>query len=219
MQNMNKEWIKSLVYSLVKPLRSGKITDKEADGINHSMNNLYPDGEANKFRMTSPFGFVSNVPKGVTGFFQSLFGSGYENILLGLIHHDRPIVNNVGEVVLYSTNESGQQVETKITLTNDGKLVINCSSEMTIECTTATVTAPEVNVNSETATVTATTSAAIVSPLVEIGDGALEKILNGETFQTWFNNHTHIGNLGYPTSKPNEQSIPAHLSAKVKGAK
>ena len=213
------QWLRQFVLSIVKPLRSGKTFDKESDNINQGMDSVYPDGYVNKFRMTSPFGLVSNVPKGITGFFQSLFGSGHENILLGLLHHDRPVVNNVGEVVLYSTNESGQQVETKITLTNDGRLVINCSSEMTIECTVATVTAPEVNVNSETATVTATTSAAIVSPLVEIGDGALEKILNGETFQTFFNQHTHIGNLGYPTSVPNSPSIPAHLSNKVKAGK
>lgn len=219
MNGINKEWIKTLVSSMVKPLRVGKISNKEADGINHSMNNLYPDGEANKFRMTQPFGVVSNVPKGITGFFQSLFGSGYENVILGLIHHDRPIVNNVGEVVFYSTDSSGKQIKTTITLTNDGKLVINCPSELQVVCTKATVTAPDVIVNSENATLNASVKTVINSPLVEVGGGALEKIINGETFMTLYNAHTHAGNLGYPTSPPNTPMTAAQLSAKVKAAK
>ena len=51
---------------------------------------------------------------------------------------------------------------------------------------------------------------------IEIGQGVLEKILNGETFQATFNNHTHIGNAGYPTSPPQEPSLPTDLSLQVK---
>ena len=57
------------------------------------------------------------------------------------------------------------------------------------------------------------------TPLVELGNGTLEKILNGETFQTFFNAHTHTGNLGATTSPPNTPSDVTHLSTKVKGAK
>lgn len=64
-----------------------------------------------------------------------------------------------------------------------------------------------------------TQHAKIISNDVEIGSGVLEKILNGESFQTFFNSHTHVGNMGAPTSPPQLPSDPSHLSTKVKGAK
>jgi phage baseplate assembly protein V len=69
----------------------------------------------------------------------------------------------------------------------------------------------------------AATKTVVKSPLVELGDGVLEKILNGETFQTFFNAHTHpfTGNLGITavTATPSVPSTPIHLSNIVKGAK
>lgn len=55
--------------------------------------------------------------------------------------------------------------------------------------------------------------------LVELGNGTLEKILNGETFQTRFNQHQQLGNLGVPTGVPIVQSPVGDLSTVVKGAK
>jgi hypothetical protein len=40
------------------------------------------------------------------------------------------------------------------------------------------------------------------SPAIELGVNALEAVIKGETFQKIFNAHTHIGNLGAPTSTP-----------------
>ena len=54
---------------------------------------------------------------------------------------------------------------------------------------------------------------------LELGRGTLEKILNGETFQTFFNNHKHLGNAGVPTGPPIVQSGSAELSTVVKAAK
>lgn len=59
----------------------------------------------------------------------------------------------------------------------------------------------------------------VIATSVELGDTASEAVLNGETFQTFFNNHVHVGNLGAPTAPPTSPSIPAHLSTKVKAAK
>ena len=55
---------------------------------------------------------------------------------------------------------------------------------------------------------------------VEIGAGFLEKTVNGETFKTFFNAHTHNGNLSIPTGPPilPMTDIP-HLSLRVKAAK
>lgn len=47
---------------------------------------------------------------------------------------------------------------------------------------------------------------------IELGERAIESVIKGNTFQTYFNNHTHIGNLGAPTSPPVIPSTPDHLS-------
>lgn len=40
------------------------------------------------------------------------------------------------------------------------------------------------------------------SPKVELGEIALEQVIKGNTFQALFNTHTHLGNLGLPTTPP-----------------
>ena len=67
--------------------------------------------------------------------------------------------------------------------------------------------------------VKAATKVDVDAPLVELGDGTLEKILNGETFQARFNAHKHLGNAGVPTGVPIVQSPASDLSNVVKGAK
>lgn len=67
--------------------------------------------------------------------------------------------------------------------------------------------------------VLAATKLDVNAPLVELGDGTLEKILNGETFQAFFNAHKHIGNAGVPTGVPITPSGAAELSNVVKAAK
>lgn len=205
-------WLRNFILSVVKPLKSGKIVKNSDD--NASMDNLYPDGYSDKFKLAQPFGLVSSVPKGVTGFYNSLFGSGHESIILGLLHKLRPNPTGVGETVLYSTTPDGKTIKVKISLKNDGSLVIDAPTTVTVNATTsATVTAPTVTVNASTKT-------DINSPLVELGDGTLEKVLNGETFLNLFKNHRHTGNLGYPTSAPIDAIVDANqLSQKVKAAK
>lgn len=57
------------------------------------------------------------------------------------------------------------------------------------------------------------------APAVELGQGTLEKALNGEAFQSFFNSHTHTSApSGSPTSPPISPSTASHLSAKVKVA-
>ena len=43
-------------------------------------------------------------------------------------------------------------------------------------------------------------------------ENAVEAVIKGNTFQNYFNSHTHIGNLGAPTSTPVVPSTPNHLS-------
>jgi len=47
---------------------------------------------------------------------------------------------------------------------------------------------------------------------IELGEAAAQALIKGNTFQTYFNSHTHIGFLGTPTSPPVVPSTPDHLS-------
>lgn len=47
---------------------------------------------------------------------------------------------------------------------------------------------------------------------IELGEAAFESVIKGNTFQTYFNSHIHLGNLGGPTSPPVIPSDPTHLS-------
>lgn len=54
-------------------------------------------------------------------------------------------------------------------------------------------------------------------PLVNLSTGTLEKILNGEAFQTLYNAHAHpVVGVGVPTGTPVIPSTSAQLSSKVK---
>lgn len=50
---------------------------------------------------------------------------------------------------------------------------------------------------------------------IELGKGATEHLILGDSFMSLFNTHTHIGNLGAPTSPPIKPMTPSeHLSGK-----
>jgi hypothetical protein len=51
--------------------------------------------------------------------------------------------------------------------------------------------------------------------VLELGKGASEKLVLGDTFLQLFNQHTHLGNLGAPTSPPTvPMTLIQHLSGK-----
>ena len=56
----------------------------------------------------------------------------------------------------------------------------------------------------------------IKATAIEFGEGSVEKLLKGETFQTFFNSHTHIGNTGVATSPPMTPSDTSHLTTITK---
>jgi len=77
----------------------------------------------------------------------------------------------------------------------------------------------EINVKSTTKVVVESGKAEVKCNFAELGKGTLEKVLNGETFQTLFNAHVHNGNLGIPTGPPVTPSGPNDLSQAVSAAK
>jgi hypothetical protein len=215
---MDASQLRSFILSIVKPLKSGKLVKQ--DKLKATMDNLYPDGFSENFKLTSPFGFIANIPKGVTGFYQSLFGSGHETIILNQLHDLRPNPLSAGDVVVYCTDQGGASFPVLLYLGSDGKLTITTSADTVLNCVNSVVNASgDVTVNCNNANINASAKTKINSPSVEIGSGALEKIINGEIFKTLFDSHVHIGNIGYPTSAPTTPLPESALSAIVKAAK
>lgn len=75
----------------------------------------------------------------------------------------------------------------------------------------------EIQISSES-TVNVTTKNVVIdhSETVELGAGASEKLVLGDSFMALYNSHTHIGNFGAPTSPPISPMTPvSHLSGKT----
>jgi hypothetical protein len=78
------------------------------------------------------------------------------------------------------------------------------------------VTQNDVNVTCENNVKVEATNVIIdQSDSIELGSGASEKVILGDSFLSLFNQHTHIGNLGAPTAPPTvPMTAPLHLSGK-----
>jgi hypothetical protein len=88
-----------------------------------------------------------------------------------------------------------------ITFTHSAKFIINSTDNTEINCKDAIIKCENMVVNHSTS--------------IELGQGASEKLVLGDSFLKLFNQHTHIGNLGAPTSPPIVPMTPAqHLSKK-----
>lgn len=88
-----------------------------------------------------------------------------------------------------------------ITFTHSAKFIINSTNNTEINCKDAIINCENMIVNN--------------SSSIELGKGATEKLVLGDAFLSLFNQHTHIGNLGAPTSPPVIPMTPAqHLSNK-----
>jgi len=86
-----------------------------------------------------------------------------------------------------------------IVMLNDGNITFTHSADVSINCVNA-------NIN-------ATGETHINSPRIKLGEAAVESIIKGDTFASIFDTHTHIGNLGGPTSPPMSITKPS-LSSK-----
>ena len=120
-----------------------------------------------------------------------------------------------GKLKIFFTQEKGLMLdykETQINIKPDKSIVIqNASKKGKLEML------DDGNMNiTQAEMITAKCKKLVVdhSSAIELGSGALEKMLLGETFQLFFNAHTHIGNLGAPTSPPIQPSTSLELSKK-----
>lgn len=102
--------------------------------------------------------------------------------------------------ILY-TPEKGLLISYK-----NSEIIINPDSSITIEHSNAEsiieLVGSTINVVSQSQINVTSPKCVIDSGNVEIGEGATEKLVLGNTFKDLFNSHTHVGNLGAPTSPP-----------------
>lgn len=132
-----------------------------------------------------------------------------------------------GSLKIFFTEEKGLMLDYKSTKINikpdksinletasgNSKLVLLDNGNMTID------QAEDITVNCRKAKISATNSIHLdcnAASSIKLGSNVTDAILLGTKFQTYFNTHTHTGNLGIPTSPPIVLSTPDHLSTIVK---
>lgn len=102
---------------------------------------------------------------------------------------------------LFITNPNKDVIELK----NDGNLKITCSKDVKVDCENAKVTAKK-SIHLDCSK----------NASIKLGSSVTDSIILGDTFQSYFNTHQHLGNYGAPTGPPINPSLPSHLSKIVK---
>jgi hypothetical protein len=119
-----------------------------------------------------------------------------------------------GKLKIFFTQEKGLMLdykESQINIKPDKSIVIqNASKNGKLEML------DDGNMNiTESKIITIKAESVIIDQAksIELGKGAKEPVILGDEFLKLFNQHTHIGNLGAPTSPPTAPMTPiAHLS-------
>jgi hypothetical protein len=103
------------------------------------------------------------------------------------------------------TNANGDSIvmlnDGNITFTHSAKFIINSTDNTEINCKDAVI-------KCQTADITASTKAIVDSPKIELGRGATEAVIKGDTFAQIFDNHIHPTPAG-PSSKPVQSMKPS----------
>lgn len=168
--------------------RSVILATKNDEGVQKVQTSLYAGETKDDMELFQHYGFTSVPPPNTAGIAVFPQGNRDEGIVIATENRFLRLQElSTGDVALYDAV---------------GNKIVLKQTSIDIECVGA------VNVTS--------TTAKIDSPSVEIGQGALESVLKGETFQALFNSHTHVGNLGFNTTPPVTPSTPLDLSVGVK---
>ena len=104
-----------------------------------------------------------------------------------------------------------------IEILDDGTMNITQSSNVNIKCGADAKVDISGKADITTGGVTTLKCSKLIvnhSGKIELGAGAKEKVVLGNTFMAFFNSHTHIGNLGVPTSPPIMPMTTSQLSQK-----
>lgn len=103
-----------------------------------------------------------------------------------------------------------------IVMLNDGNITFTHSAQFTINSGADTVINADTNtvVNCVDAKINASGETHVNSPRIKLGEAAAESVIKGDTFRAWVDGHTHVGNLGAPTSPPIVPSTASAYSSK-----
>lgn len=167
---------------------------------------------ANGDRYSPEYSGIVNISPSV----QDEISGSYEgsHVLVYDVDEDMKIFYTPGKGLRFALLQSN------ITINPDKSITIeHADSKSIIELNGPNITVSsqtEVKVTTETATIEAKNVVVDHADTIELGKGAAERLVLGDTFLTLFNTHTHItGAPGAPTAPP---SVPmtstAHLSGK-----
>lgn len=166
--------IRRAVTQVIQPMTRGVFVSKVK--LRAVLKDVIPFGESPGYVDTSPFGFNSNPATKVFGYIMNLGGDRLAPIVIAHQHNARPEVSQGGSII-YSTDTTGDTLKATIECKPDGSIIIK------------SITGSEIGLTP--------------GGTITIGSsGASEPLVLGGVFTTFFNAHTHIGNLGTPTGSP-----------------
>ena len=212
---MNNPLIKA-IREVVKPLAKrvkltvGKFVIEAIDdskGLQLGKITLLADEVLDQIERIQEYGFTSVPVKGCEGIAVFVGGNrGNGSIIATDDRRFRPKDLGEGDTAIYTKDG------VIIKLLNGGKKIeVISENEVSISTKKATINA------TDEATIT-TAKANVVSDNINLGSGAVEKLLKGETFQDFFNSHTHVDGTGSSTTPPSSPSVPEHLTEHSKGS-
>lgn len=187
MSKITPDELRRAILQYVQPLGRGQIDSKAAD-FTTMINMVGFDGWDKYTDAATPFGFANN-PANTFGYILNLGGAPLSPIIVGQHHLSRPLPNKGGSII-YSTEGTGKTIKTKVSLKENGDLVLeSIDGSISIHV--------------------------LASGKIMLGSASSsEPLVLGNAFKSLYNAHTHIGNLGVPTGTPIVPMGAAHISAK-----
>lgn len=199
--------IKRLVLQWVQPLSSGIIDAIVTAGA--KLKDVSGFGSGDTFGLTFPYGMVAKPIQGVLGYFLQLQGSALAPVIVAYLDKNRPVPSAAGEVIFYCLNADGTEVPVKLTLGVDGKFRLDATTE-------SKVISPKFLVEADTQVKVTCDDVIFDGASTKLGSsGSSEPLILGNIFKTFYNAHTHTGNLGGPTSPPLIPMSSLHVSTKA----
>jgi hypothetical protein len=178
---------RSRVLSVIQPLSRG--TFDVVDKVSATLKNLIPFGSASRFQHALPFGMSSNPISSILAYHLNMHGNAQAPVILTHLDINRPIPGDIGGLLFYCTTEDGTQNPVTIELSPQGKLIINSTVDVEIN-------SPNIKLGA---------TAADPIPLGNELQSLLSEVLTAiSSLCETIASHTHLGNLGFPTSAPTQ---------------
>lgn len=213
-----------MISDMIKPLRNrvySMITRAVLETVNDASDmqlvkiSLLADETRDSIERFQNYGFTSVPPPNSEAIALSVGGNRDHMVVIAVdnrIFRLKGLLN--GEVAMYT--DEGDFIKIK----KGGIIEVKSSTKVIVNSLLVDIVADvDIKATAPTVTITSTVKTIVDSPLVELGDGTLEKIINGETFQTLFNTHTHPDPISGSSGPPTQLMGVIHLSNTVKGSK